>query len=368
MGSIMVIFDGMQDEAYAELGGKTPLEAGRGPAFTELEAASATGALRTTPPGFEADTQTCILTLLGVQPGDIPPGRSYIEALAIGLQVGDDDIIMRSNFVQVDGEGRLAVPCCNAPDDVAAALRAAIAAQPGHTVTPVGGYKSLQKIANGRRWLDSLVMSTPHQHGMEPFEELLPRGNALADKLAAFSRAQLKLHRPYTVLNWGGAVKSELPLFASLHGGISGAMVSKTDAPMGAAAAMDMECPRIDTATGDTDTDIAAKVDAVLALSARHDMVMLHIGGPDEATHRQDPLEKAEFLAKLDAECLAPLMARMAPGARMLLTCDHVALCRTAGHTDDPVRFWLWEKGGALSGDLGVRDGTEAVNILLGNR
>ena len=364
MQTIMVIFDGMDDIAYPVLQDKTPYEKGRGAAFGQLEDLSATGYLRTTPPGFEADTQTCLLTLLGVQLWDIPPGRSYIEALALGVEVGDDDIIMRSNFVQVDEEGRLAVPCCSAPEAVAGTLRAAIAAQPGHSVTPVGTYKSLQRIKGGRRYLEGLKTSTPHMHGMEHFEELLPRGNALAEQLADFSREQFRLHKPYTVLNWGQAVKSTLPSFASLHGGISGAMVSKTDAPMGIAAAMGMECPRIPTATGDTDTDIAAKVEATLELASRHDFVMLHIGGPDEATHRQNPVEKAEFIARLDRECLTPLMERLPEGSRMMVTCDHAALCSTAGHTEDPVRFWLYEKGKALSGNLGTLEGVDGVGLL----
>jgi len=366
--TVMVILDGMQDIAYPALENKTPYESGRGESFRELEQSSATGRLRTTPSGFEADTQTCVLTLLGALPNQIPPGRSYIEALALGLAVGDDDIIMRCNFVQVDERGRLAVPCCNAPDDIAKALREAVAAQPGNAVMPVGSYKSLQIIAGERMSLGGLVTSTPHQHAMEPFEQLLPRGNALGERLAAFSRKQLEKRRPYTVLNWGAAVKDKLPGFGALHSGISGAMVSKTDAPMGIAAAMGMECPRIPTATGDTDTDLAAKVEATLELAARHDFVMLHIGGPDEATHRQDPAEKAAFIAKLDRECIAPLMERLPEGARMLVTCDHAALCKTAGHTEDPVDFWMWEKGKKLDDDLGERDGTQAVSLLLGNR
>lgn len=363
---IMLVLDGLQDTAYDELGGKTPYDAGKGEAFLRIEAASQTGTLRTTPPGFEADTQTCVLTLLGVEPEDIPQGRSYIEALALGLQVGDDDIIMRSNFVQIDEEGRLAVPCCSAPADVARALRAAIEAQPGHHVTPVGSYKSLQLIEGGRQYLRSLVTSTPHQNAMTPFWELLPYGNELARQLSAFSRAQYELHKPYTVLNWGAAVKSTLPAFSALHGGLRGAMVSKTDAPIGIAVAMGMECPNIPTATGDTDTDLAAKARATLELAARHDFVLLHVGGPDEATHRQNPLEKADFTRKMDAELIAPILDALSDGDRVMLTCDHIALCKTAGHTEDPVRFWLYEKGNARTEMLGGFPGTQAVALLCG--
>ncbi|MFV0400925.1 MAG: alkaline phosphatase family protein [Oscillospiraceae bacterium] len=366
MSHIMVVLDGIQDISYDILGGKTPYEAGKGEAFQALEEQSAHGFLDTTPKGFEPDTQTCTLTLLGVAPDKIPGGRSYVEALALGLDVGEDDIIMRCNFVKVDEDGNLEVPCCAAPEEVAKALRAAVAARPGHSVTPVGAYKSLQRIEGEALSLETLVTSTPHQHQGKNFESLLPRGNVLAEELAAFSREQLALHKPYTVLNWGAAVRAELPSFGSLHGGMRGGMISKTDAPIGISVAMGMDFLPVETATGDTDTDLAAKLDATLALAEKDDFVLLHVGGPDEATHRQTPQEKAEFIARLDRELIGPLMARVPAGTRVMVTSDHEALCSTAGHTDKPVAFWLWEKGKTLQGEYGVRNGGDAVAILTG--
>jgi 2,3-bisphosphoglycerate-independent phosphoglycerate mutase len=51
---------------------------------------------------------------------------------------------------------------------------------------------------------------------------------------------------------------------------------------------------------------------------------------------------------------------------RIMLTCDHMALCSTGGHTADPVAFLLYEKGKTLSGDYGVLPGLSAVEILNG--
>ena len=365
MAGLMIILDGMQDNAYAELGGLTPYEKGKGESFKKLEAAAQTGYFVSTPAGFEPDTQTCILHLLGVEPQDIPGGRSYTEALAVGLTVGDDDLIMRCNFVEVDENGNLAVPCCSAPEDIAKALRAAVEKE-GHKIVPVGSYKSLQIIKGARKYLQGMEMNLPHQHQGEGFESLLPKGNILADSLADFSRAALRQYAPYTVFNWAQAVKDDLPLFDSIWPGLKGAMVSKTDAPVGAAIAMGMETLPLPTATGDTDTDLDAKVAATLELLERNDVVMLHIGGPDEATHRQNVVEKADFIAKLDTDMLAPILEKVPEGTRILVTCDHVGLCSTAGHTDEPVQFWLYEKGKVLAGDLGTHSGVKAVAFLQG--
>ncbi|MCL2056147.1 MAG: hypothetical protein FWH02_02880 [Oscillospiraceae bacterium] len=365
MGAVMIIPDGMQDIAYDALGGKTPYDAGKGDNMRMIEEASQTGRLITTPPGFEADTQTCILTMLGLEPHEIPPGRSYIEALALGLEVGADDIIMRCNFVEVDDKGKLAVPCCSAPEDVAKALRGILSEMDDVTITPVGSYKSLQMIRGGAKYLDGLVTSMPHQNQNGVFEKLLPRGNKLAERLADFSCEMLKIYRPYTVLNWGQAVKGELPAFSSLYTGKSGAIISKTDAPIGIAAAMGMQCPAIPTATGDTDTDLPAKAAKALELAAQHDFVMVHIGGPDEATHRQNPIEKADFIRKMDTELIGPILRGLRGGDKVMLVSDHAALCETAGHTDEPVKFWLYEKGAALSGDMGTLAGKMAVRLLI---
>lgn len=366
MANIMIVLDGLEDISYPSLEGKTPYDHGKGANFLELEAHSAVGRFQTTPDGFEPDTQTCVLTLLGVEPEDIPTGRSYIEARAVGMPVGEDDIIMRCNFVKIAPNGVLEVPTCSAPPTVADALLAEVRALPGVAVRQVGSYKSLQCVSGGRKYLDSMHTFPPHNYAGHPLEELLPSGNELADRLAAFTRSMLERHAPYTVFNWAQAASCSLPSFASLHGGATGAMVSATDAPVGSAVVMGMACRRPDTATGDTDTDLAAKAEAALELARECDVVVLHVGGPDEATHRKDAREKASFVKRMDGELIAPLLRGAPDRTRILLTCDHIALCGTSGHTADPVGFLLYQKGTPLAGNLGILPGTSAVEVLMG--
>lgn len=364
MSQIMIVLDGLQDIAYPELDDKTPYDWGKGDSFEEIEAACARGRLTTTPEGFEPDTQACILTMLGVKPEFIPTGRSYIETLALGIPVGGDDIVLRCNFVKVTPDGILEIPTFSAPKEIAETLKAAVSAISGNSITQVGSYKSLQVVKGGGKYAASMKTFPPHNYAGRPFESLLPSGNELADVLAAFSREQLKRYAPYTVLNWAQSVPCELPSFASLHGAMTGAMVSATHAPMGCAAAMGMDCPKIPSATGDTDTDLAAKVAETLKLAGRRDFVMLHVGGPDEATHRQDAREKAKFVQKLDTELIAPILRGMKNGDRLMITCDHAALCKTGGHTTEPVEFMLYEKGRTLRGDIGVVDGLKAIEVF----
>jgi len=74
MSGLMIILDGLQDIAYDVTSGKSPYDYGKRDNFRAFEAASATGLLKTTPQGFEPDTQNCLLYMLGVSPKKYPRG------------------------------------------------------------------------------------------------------------------------------------------------------------------------------------------------------------------------------------------------------------------------------------------------------
>ena len=364
MKYVMVILDGVQDIAYDQLGGKTPLEAGKGRNYRRLEAESTKVKLATTPPGWEPDTLNCMLTLFGLTPDKLPTGRTGIEALAEGVPVGGDDLVMRCNFVKIGEDGTLTVPCCT-PDDeeIAQKLMAEVIERHGSPLKRIGGYKCIQTFPGGKKQIEGLRTFPPHNYQNKPLREILPVGNRLAEALAQTTTDLLEKYRPYTVFNWGHSICEELPTFSELNG-LKAALVNKTLVLEGVAKVMEMTCPDIPGITGETDTNLKGKAQTALALLEDHDLVVVHVGGTDEATHRQDPAEKAAFIERVDAELLEILLCGLPDGCRVMVTCDHEAYCATAGHTDLPVDALLWEKGRVHGGDLGLADGTRAIPLL----
>ncbi len=366
MKSMMILLDGIQDQAYPELEGKTPLQAGGKEAFARFREESASARLITSVPGRETDTLICTLTLLGVEKEELPTGRSSLEALAEQFPFEKEDLILRCSFVKVDADNRIVEPCCTPPDEVAEALMKEVIARHQATLKRIGGYKCLQCMPGGRQWVRGFTAHPAHDCTGWTIQEAVPSGNRLAEQLAATSLALLEQHHPYTILNWAPSAYEEVPSFTQLNG-MEGGMVTKTLVLEGIARAMGIECLSVEGATGDTDTNLKGKVQAALRLLEQKDFVMLHIGGTDEATHRQNPVEKTEFIARIDRELLLPILENCPESTRIMLTSDHWALCSTSGHTDDPVHAYLWEKGARHQGDLGTFPGTRAVELLCGD-
>ena len=139
-----------------------------------------------------------------------------------------------------------------------------------------------------------------------------------------------------------------------------GAMIA---APIvrGIARALGMRCEQPQGTTGDVDTDLAAKREAALAAARQGGPVCLHINGADEASHRADPLQKQEFLMRVDREIIGPLCDS---GMRVLFCADHGASPATAGHLDGPQPFVLVNSG--KSGEMGTFDASMAMKLLKG--
>ena len=114
---------------------------------------------------------------------------------------------------------------------------------------------------------------------------------------------------------WGQAVPASLPPFPH-----HAAAITATNVVRGIARMIGMALVPVPGATGDTDTNLSAKIEAALCAADRYPFVLLHINGADEAAHRKNPAQKRAFLQLVDALVTARLL--QSPHA-LTIACDH---------------------------------------------
>ena len=104
MKYIVILCDGMADEPLEKLGGKTPLEAARTPNMDRLAKCAEIGMVRTVPEGMAPGSDTANLSVIGYDPEKYYSGRSPLEALSIGAEMGEHDVSFRCNLVTLSEE------------------------------------------------------------------------------------------------------------------------------------------------------------------------------------------------------------------------------------------------------------------------
>jgi 2,3-bisphosphoglycerate-independent phosphoglycerate mutase len=294
---VLLVLDGAPEPVLGS-GEPTTLEAARTPALDALCATGTVARLATTPGGLEPGSETGLPVLLGAPPA-AQVGRGPIEAAAAGIEVAAGERAWRLDLRTPggtrasDAEGALLVPL------VAALL-------PRHAVRHLRGHRLL---AVGRR-RPALACAA----GLEV--HVWPDGTTLRAVLDA---------RTTIVCGPGAAA------------GIGRLLGARVDVPAGA--------------TGDVDTDLAAKARAAERALAAGGDVVVHVGAADEAAHRRDAEAKRAALEAIDERLVRPLSAAARRhGAVLAVTADHGTCPRTGRHDSAPVPLVVHGAGVAAAG------------------
>ena len=99
MKYVVVLGDGMADWPLETLKGGTPLSAARTPVMDALAKKSEIGMVATIPEGMAPGSDTANLSVMGYDPKKYYTGRSPLEALSIGVDMKDTDVVYRCNLV-----------------------------------------------------------------------------------------------------------------------------------------------------------------------------------------------------------------------------------------------------------------------------
>src|SRR3989338_7552584 len=107
MKYIVVVPDGMADQPLEELGNRTPLEAAHTTNMDYLASHGCCGIVTTIPKGMPPGSDIGNLALLGYDPREHFSGRAPLEAANLKIELAEDQIADRCNFVTVEKQKML---------------------------------------------------------------------------------------------------------------------------------------------------------------------------------------------------------------------------------------------------------------------
>lgn len=349
---LVLVPDGCADEPLAALGGRTPLEVARLPRLAALAKRGEVGRAAVIPAGLPPGSDVGNMAILGYDPAEYHTGRAPIEAAAMGVELGPDEVAYRCNLVTIDDAGTMVDFAAGhlsseQSHPIVAALDAALGrGRDGVRFHPGVEYRHLCVVP--LEWADADCVP-PHDLTGRPAE--LPTGPA-AGKLVALMEASRDVVRaaaaevgaPATqIWLWGQGVRPAMPRFEDRYG-VRGRLSSAVDLVRGLGVLTGIEVVDVPGATAGFDNDYVAQRDACLASLADRDLFLLHVEATDEAGHQGAVDEKVAALERWDADVIGPLVDALADEPfRVLLLPDHATPCALRTHTSDPVPYLLFD-------------------------
>lgn len=363
MKYIVVLGDGMADEPIPELGNKTPLDAAATPVMDALAGAGIIGTVQNVPAGMAPGSDVANLSVLGYDPAANYSGRSPLEALSVGVQMDEDDVIFRSNIVTLTesepyaqktildhSSGEISTEDADVLMD---AIRANFNSDTFQFYTGTS-YRHILVWKGGR----VCQLEPPHDHLGKVIGPYLPQEAALRRMMEEsfdilnnhplnLARAAQGKHKANSLWFWGAGTKPRVQNFYEKTG-LKGAMISAVDLLKGIAVGAGMEVCQVPGATGSIDTNYEGKAQAAIDALLRDgcDYVYIHVEAPDEMGHQGRTQDKVKSIEYLDSRLIARVKQAMEEANedfRMLVLPDHPTPIRIRTHTADPVPYLLYD-------------------------
>lgn len=357
MKYVIFLGDGMADDPLEELGGLTILEKAYTPNMDRIARDGVCGLLVTVPEGMPPDSTVANLSVMGYNPRECMEGRGVLEAAAMGVEIGPNDYAMRMNLITVvDGRikthsgGNITTP---EAAELIQALREQLRYE-GVEYYPGVSYRHVLKLT--RPASKAIKCDPPHDYLDEPLIEHLPvatapegeetakllreiimRSNAILENhpvnKARAARGELKANYCWP---WSIGKRPQMKPFYEMYG-ITGAVVSAVDLIRGIGVYAGMTTTVVEGATGLWNTNYEGKADAALKLLETHDLVYIHVEGPDEAGHEGSIKHKLLAIEELDRRLIARVMQGVNQPTRFAILTDHYTPIKVRTHVGRPV-------------------------------
>lgn len=379
MKVIILLGDGMSDESYSELGNHSPLQAAATPNMDFMARHGQVGLAKTVPDGLPPGSDVANLSVFGYDPRTCYTGRSPLEAISMGVELGPDDVAFRMNLVTLKPHGtKLYMEDFSAGHISTAEGRELITVLQQELGSgefefhPGVGYRHLMVWRGGK---DGMTGTPPHDITGKAILEYLPSGDGAAALINIMNHAQLALHdhpvnkkrkadgKPAanSIWLWG---HGKIPRIAPFRDkfGMSGAVISAVDLIKGIGLCAGLDVVNVEGATGYIDTNYLGKAQAALAALESHDFVYVHVEAPDEASHSGRMDHKMQAIEDFDRLVVGTVLEGIRRfGDYAILCCpDHPTPVRLMTHTSEPVPFIIYRSGDSEGNGAGSYDEQQA--------
>ncbi len=365
MKYLILLADGMAGWKLKELDGKTTLEAADTPFMNKLASQGEVGMAHTVPQGMEPGSDITNMSLFGYAPEKYYTGRAPLEALSMGINLGETDVAFRCNLVNLlHYEGRVYMHDYSA----------------GHITTEEGNelikgldnllkldnikffpgisYRNIMVYYNCPETVEKEKLYPPHDIIGKEVKDYLPDNWASNEIVWLMTQSQTFFYQhsinkkrieqqkltANSIWLWGQGRKPDFPDFKSKNS-LDGAVIAAVDLIKGIGEAAGLENINVEGATGYLDTNYRGKADAALKALESKDFVYLHVEASDEAGHEGSFENKIKAIEYFDEKIVGYLYENLKSQGiefKFLITADHPTPVEKRTHTSEPVPFIIF--------------------------
>lgn len=363
MKYIVLVADGMADYPVAELGERTPLEVAHIPNMDFIARHGRLGRVKTVPDGMTPASDVANMSILGYDPCTYYSGRGPLEAVNLGITLGDNDVAFRCNLVTASDDTMIDYSSGHISTKEARKIIESVNAKLGNSdfnFYPGTSYRHIMVARNAGDRFDHIQTTPPHDITGKNFLKHLPKGKnaeilvslmqqsrkALENNEINSVRIDLKENPATMIWLWGQGRKPAIPKFTDKYS-LTGSVISAVDLIKGLGSLAGLEVINVPGATGYYDTDYEGKAKAAVKSLETKDFVFVHVEAPDEAGHNGDLREKITAIERFDKLVVGTVLEafKRKKNFRVLVLPDHATPVSLRTHIADVVLFGLFGEG-----------------------
>ena len=363
MKYIIILADGMSGYPLKELADQTTLQYANTPNMDDLAGKGIIGTVKTVPEGMKPGSDVANLAVMGYDPAIFYSGRSPLEALSVGVNMKDSDVVFRCNIVTLSEDepysektiidhssGEISTEDADVLMD---AIREAFNSDEFQFYTGTS-YRHITVWNQGK----ILDMEPPHDHlgckagpylpAHPVFRDMMEKSfDILNNHPLNLQRAREGKNKANSLWFWGAGIRPKLQNFREKTG-LNGGMISAVDLLKGIAVGAGMKVIEVPGANGSLETNYTGKANAAVDALLRDnlDFVYVHVEAPDEMGHQGNAQHKIKAIENIDSKIIRVVKEQMdASGEdyRMLILPDHPTPICLRTHTSDPVPYILYD-------------------------